>query len=179
MTMTPASGRLNPTDVLVLRAVNRFRYLMASQLNRLLWPGNTRDKGRYAQLRLKSLVDGQYLQVLDGLPRPGSGGTAPYIYALARRGRRVLTDLGEPVPAYYRPQGRGKVVRWAPDLDGCHREEASARRPAPSSRRGTNRRVALTWAGGEHPNCRSDPQRFLQRLGQGAGQDQRRSSPPF
>jgi protein involved in plasmid replication-relaxation len=110
MTMTPASGRLNPTDVLVLRAVNRFRYLTASQLNRLLWPGNTRDKGRYAQLRLKSLADGQYLQVLDGLPRPGSGGTAPYIYALARRGRRVLTDLGEPVPAYYRPGELDAVV---------------------------------------------------------------------
>ena len=76
-------------------------------------------------------------------------------------------------------QGRGKVARRAPDLGGCRREEAAARRPAPSSRRRTNRRVALTWAGGEHPSCRSEPQRFLQRLGEGASQDQRRSNPRF
>jgi hypothetical protein len=74
-------------------------------------------------------------------------------------------------------QGRGKVVRQAADLGRCHGEEAAARRPAPSSRRWTNRRVALTWAGGEHPSCRSEPQRFLQRLGEGAGQDRRRSHP--
>jgi hypothetical protein len=76
-------------------------------------------------------------------------------------------------------QGRGKVVRPASDLGRCHREEAEARRPAPSSRRRTTRRVALTWPGGEHRSCRFEPQSFLQRLGEGAGQDHRRSSPRF
>jgi hypothetical protein len=74
-------------------------------------------------------------------------------------------------------QGRGKVVRRASDLGKCHRERAAARRPAPSSRRRTNRRVALTSAGGEHSACRSKPQRILQRLGEGAGRDHRRSEP--
>src|SRR4051812_2782083 len=74
-------------------------------------------------------------------------------------------------------QGRGKVVSRAPDLCGCHRERAAARRPAPSSRRRTNRRVALTSAGGEHSACRSEPPRILRRLGEGAGRDHRRSEP--
>jgi hypothetical protein len=74
-------------------------------------------------------------------------------------------------------QGRGKVVRRAPGLGGCHRERAAARRPAPSSRQRTNRRVALTSAGGEHSLCRSEPLRILQSLGEGAGRDHRRSEP--
>jgi DnaJ domain len=77
------------------------------------------------------------------------------------------------------PQGRGKVVRRAPDLGRCQRQEAASRRAAPSSRRRTNRRVALIWAGGEHPSCRFESQSFLQRLGEGAGQDHLRSSPEF
>jgi len=72
-------------------------------------------------------------------------------------------------------QGRGKVVGRAPDLGRCRRE-AAARRPAPSPRRRTNRRVALTWTGGERPSCRSKPPRFLQRRGEGASQDHRRST---
>jgi hypothetical protein len=64
-------------------------------------------------------------------------------------------------------QGRGKVVIRALGLGGCHREGATARRSAPSSRRPTNRRVALTWAGGVHSTCRSEPQSILQRRGRG------------
>lgn len=73
--------------------------------------------------------------------------------------------------------GPTKVVRRSPDLDRRHRE-AAARFPVPSSRRRTNRRLALIWAG-EHPGCRSEPQRFLQRLGEGASQDHRTSSSRF
>src|SRR3954453_15185668 len=74
-------------------------------------------------------------------------------------------------------QGRGKVVTRALGLGGCHREGATARRSAPSSRRPTNRRVALTWAGGVHSTCSSEPQSILQRQGEGAGRDHRRSEP--
>jgi hypothetical protein len=48
-------------------------------------------------------------------------------------------------------QGRGKVVGRAADLGRYQGKKASARRPARSSRRRTNRRLALTSAGGEHP----------------------------
>src|SRR4051812_37315247 len=60
-------------------------------------------------------------------------------------------------PFAVRDTRRGKVVRRAPDLGRRQREEAAARRPARSSRRRTNRRVALTWAGGEHPSYRPEP----------------------
>jgi hypothetical protein len=99
-----------------------------------------------------------------------------------RPGRRASACVGrrwQDVARHPHPQGRGKVVRRPPDLSRYHGEEAAARRPAPSSRRRTNRRVALTWAGGEHPSCRSEPQRFLQRLGESASQDHRRSNPRF
>jgi Replication-relaxation len=96
--MTGRPQPLTETDFLVLRAVNRFRYLTAAQLNRLLWPNNTRDKNRYAQLRLQRLVVDEYLLPLRGLPRPG-----PRVHALAWRGRKALLALGESVPSYYRP----------------------------------------------------------------------------
>jgi hypothetical protein len=99
--MTAQSKQLNPTDILVLRAVNRFRYLTAAQLNRLLWPNNTRDNDRHAQRRLRRLVKDGYLLVLQ-LPRPVQG-TAPHVHALGRRGRTALLALGERVPDYYRP----------------------------------------------------------------------------
>src|SRR4051794_36553913 len=100
--MTTRQERLNPVDVLVLRAVNRFRYLTAAQLNRLLWPNNIRDQNREAQRRLKTLADAEYLQAVSNLPRPVRG-TAPRVYVLGRRGRRLLQQLGETVPSYYRP----------------------------------------------------------------------------
>jgi len=95
--------RLTPVDLMVLRAVNRFRYLTAAQLNRVLWPDNTRDANRYAQRRLATLAQHQYIQVLDNLPKPGNG-TAPKVHALAWRGRKALLDEGETVPSYYRPK---------------------------------------------------------------------------
>ncbi len=70
------------------------------------------------------------------------------------------------------PPGSGLHLRWV-----YSPPRAPGRAPSPSFRRRTNRRFALTWAGGEHPSCRSEPQRILQRLGEGAGQDGRRSNP--
>src|SRR5512144_894475 len=101
---------LTPVDVLVLRAVNRFRYLTAAQLNRLLWPDNVADAHRYAQRRLQRLVQDEYLLPLHDLPRPSTG-TAPRVHALAWRGRQALLDLGEQVPSYYRPSELAESAR--------------------------------------------------------------------
>ncbi len=76
-------------------------------------------------------------------------------------------------------QGRGKVVRRAPDLGRYQGEEASARRPARSSRRRTNRRSTLTWAREEHPHLQVRATEDPAEAGRGAGQDRRRSSPRF
>ena len=106
---TPA---LTPVDELILRAVNRFRYLTAAQLNRLLWPNNTKDANRYAQRRLATLVQHEYVQVLDNLPKPATG-TAPKVHTLGWRGRKTLAGLGETVPFYYRPSEAEKSARNA------------------------------------------------------------------
>lgn len=100
--MTRRPQPLTKTDLLVLRAVNRFRYLTAAQLNRLLWPNNTKDKNRYAQRRLQRLTHDEYLLPLRDLPRPAVG-TAPRVHALGWRGRKALQAAGETVPSYNRP----------------------------------------------------------------------------
>ncbi|MGY1710352.1 replication-relaxation family protein [Geodermatophilus sp. SYSU D00758] len=94
--------QLTDTDVLVLRALNRFRYLTAAQLNRVLWPDNRRDENRYAQRRLSRLVKDEYVLPLAELPKPARG-TAPRVHALAWRGRQALQAIGDTVPSYYRP----------------------------------------------------------------------------
>jgi hypothetical protein len=100
--MTDRPHQVTPVDIRILRAVNRFRYLTAAQLNRVLWPDNTRDENRYAQRRLAKLAQHQYIQVLEHLTKPSSG-TPPNVHTLAWRGRKVLLELGEPVPSHYRP----------------------------------------------------------------------------
>ena len=57
------------------------------------------------------------------LPKPAIG-SAPYVYALAWRGRQALRQLGDAVPSYYRPSEvdhlRGdaskarRVLGWTP-----------------------------------------------------------------
>jgi protein involved in plasmid replication-relaxation len=98
---------LKPVDVTVLRRINKFRYLTAAQLNRVLWPNNTRDANRYAQRRLAKLAQRDYVQVLTELPKPSTG-SAPKVYTLAWRGRKALQQLGDAVPSYYRPSEVGE-----------------------------------------------------------------------
>jgi len=93
---------LTPGDIDILRAVNRYRFLTAGQLNRLMWPNNTRDEGRYAQLRISRLVPDGHLLCLEDLPRPRKG-RRPNVYALGWRGRQALQALGDSVEWYYRP----------------------------------------------------------------------------
>src|SRR3954452_22707980 len=108
--MTTRPRPLQPVEIQVLQAVNRFGYLTAEQLNRLFWPKNTRDGFRHAQRRLALLVKDGYLLRLTNLPRPGKG-TAPYVHAVHWRGRKFLRDLGEPVPGYYRPSETDEAVK--------------------------------------------------------------------
>jgi hypothetical protein len=93
---------LTPKDIEILRVVNRYRFLTAAQLNRLLWPKNTKDKDRYAQLRISWLTPDEYLLQLEGLPRPRVG-RRPEVYALGWRGRKALRAQGDAVDWYYRP----------------------------------------------------------------------------
>jgi hypothetical protein len=108
--MSAPQNRLNEVDLQILRAVNRFRYLTAEQLNRLFWPNNIRDENRYAQRRLRQLVGAEYLLQLRDLPRPARG-SAPRVHALDWRGRKHLRSLGEPVPVYYRPSETDQASR--------------------------------------------------------------------
>src|SRR3954465_3554864 len=98
--MTATLQPLTDVDVEILRAVNRYRFLTAAQLNRLMWPNNTRDEGRYAQRRISRLVPDGYLLFLEDLPQPRKG-RRPNVYALGWRGRQALRALGDSVEWYY------------------------------------------------------------------------------
>src|SRR5688500_13546119 len=97
-TTTP---RIGEVDRAILAAVNRFGYLTAAQLTRLLYPAS-QDENRYSQRRLKRLADAGYLQRLRDLPTPRYGAAA-HVFTLGGAGRSFLTDHGIEVPARYRP----------------------------------------------------------------------------
>jgi hypothetical protein len=81
----------------ILEAVNLFGQLTAEQLSRHL------DYSfRYTQDKCKGLADGKYLQRLT-LPKRTQTGSVPYVYTVARKGRRHLTDEGIAVKMRYRP----------------------------------------------------------------------------
>ena len=84
----------------ILEAVALFEQLTAEQLSRHL------DYSfRYTQHRCKALTDAKYLQRLT-LPKRTQSGSVPYVYTLARRGRKYLQDLGDGSPSVrkrYRP----------------------------------------------------------------------------
>lgn len=88
-------------DQRVLTAINRFRYLTAAQLSRLLYP-RLRDQNRYAQRRLHRLADLGYVQRLRALPTPRYG-SAPHVFTLSRSGQRYVQRMGVETQAYYRP----------------------------------------------------------------------------
>ena len=93
--------RIGQADTEILQAINRFHYMTASQISRLLYP-NCRDNNRYSQRRLQKLTEAGFLLRLNELPTPRYG-SAPRIFTLARKGRRFMRSLGFDVPAYYRP----------------------------------------------------------------------------
>lgn len=87
------AGRLilQERDLAVLYDTWRYRFLTSDQLRTLHW-GETRDP-RTAQLRLRRLHDGSYLDRVRPLPRGGEG-SFPWTYALGEAGFAELTRQG-------------------------------------------------------------------------------------
>lgn len=110
--MTTTSQTITQADAALLCALNRYRYLTAGQTSRLLYP-RLRDEHRYAQRRLKRLVEAGYALRLRALPTPRFG-AAPHVFTLARRGRQYLEALGIPTTAYYRPSEEEEKARNNP-----------------------------------------------------------------
>lgn len=94
----PAVGEV---DQRILTAINRFRYLTAAQLSRLLYP-RLHDENRYAQRRLHRLADLGHVQRLRALPTPRYG-RAPHVFTLSRAGQRYVERMGVETRPYYRP----------------------------------------------------------------------------
>src|SRR5215211_4565842 len=89
---------LAAADEPILEALARYFYLTAEQLRRLLYGAGSL---RYAQDRLKSLMDAGYVL---GVERPPSRhGKAARIYTLHTPGRNVVLEMGYVVPPRYRP----------------------------------------------------------------------------
>jgi hypothetical protein len=95
--MTTGPQALTAGDVQVLRMLNRFRFLTAAQLNRLLWPNNTKDRNPHAQRQLHKLAQDEYALVVGQLPTPNTP-TASLVYTVGWRGRKALLAAGERVP---------------------------------------------------------------------------------
>ena len=112
MHMTTKPYTVTEVDRLVLLALNRFHYLTAAQLSRLLYP-NLNDENRYAQRRLKQLADSEYALQLRALPKPQYG-QAPYVYTLARKGRTYVQGLGFAVEPYFRPSEEKRTTQNSP-----------------------------------------------------------------
>src|SRR3954453_5382925 len=110
--MTTKAYILTEVDRLVLLALNRFHYLPAAQLSRLLYP-NLNDDNRYAQRRLKQLSDNEYALQLRALPKPQYG-QAPRVYTLARKGRLYVQGLGFSVEPYFRPSEEKRTTQNSP-----------------------------------------------------------------
>ncbi|MEU2829171.1 replication-relaxation family protein [Streptomyces lavendulae] len=105
-----AALQIGHADDAILRAVNRFNYMTAAQVGRLLYPSAC-DENRYAQRRLRRLVEANYLLRLRELPTPRIG-SAPHVFTLADQGRRYLSSSGVALTSpYYRPsEERQKAV---------------------------------------------------------------------
>ena len=91
------SFTLTERDINILRAVNRYRFLQTSQIQRLIFPEN-KTKQATAR-RLKYLFHGGYLGRLQPYVIPGKGG-AEFAYFLDKQGRILLIDLGEDVTIF-------------------------------------------------------------------------------
>ncbi|MFD2118705.1 hypothetical protein ACFSNO_02970 [Streptomyces cirratus] len=108
-------------DEEILRAVNRFQYMTAAQVGRLLYP-NQHDDNRYVQRRLRRLAQADYLLRLRELPTPRIG-SAPLVAAelLCRRFQvsmpRLITERAlKRMNIRVQPHGQdGRNVAVIPD----------------------------------------------------------------
>jgi len=88
---------LTERDIDILRAVNRYRYLQTSQIQRLVFPDN-KTKQSTAR-RLKYLYHAKYLGRIQPYIVPGKGG-AEVAYFLDTKGQKLLTEMGEQVSVF-------------------------------------------------------------------------------
>lgn len=80
---------LQPRDVEVIRDVWRLKFLTATQLLELHWPGRAGQVGRR---RLAKLFRAGYLDRFRPITR--TGGSFPWTYHLGNEGHRVLREIG-------------------------------------------------------------------------------------
>ncbi|MBB4984780.1 replication-relaxation family protein [Streptomyces nymphaeiformis] len=94
--------RIGAADGEILCSINRFQYMTAAQVGRLLYP-DQHDDNRYVQRRLRRLAEAGYVLRLRELPTPRVG-SAPHVFTLADKGRRFVSGRGKALAsAYYRP----------------------------------------------------------------------------
>jgi hypothetical protein len=84
----------------MLRALQRYHFLTAKQMCRLLYKAGSLTLVRS---RLKALTDAGYLR-RKSQPRAIASGRLPEVYTLDRRGLNYLVSLGLEVPNRFRPQ---------------------------------------------------------------------------
>jgi hypothetical protein len=111
--MTQTAYLIKEADQSILYALARFHYLTAKQANRLLYPNNHSDHGRYVQRLLKRLVDADYVLRLRALPQPRYG-QPEQVFTLARKGREYLHGMGISVEPYFRPSEERRVAENSP-----------------------------------------------------------------
>ncbi|WP_149830096.1 replication-relaxation family protein [Streptomyces tailanensis] len=112
----PDPVRITAVDDSILRAVNQFHYMTASQVSRLLYP-EARDENRYAQRRLRRLAEAGYLMRLRELPAPRVG-SAPHVFTLADKGRQYLSGRGVGLSnAYFRPSEERRKAQDNPFME--------------------------------------------------------------
>src|SRR4051794_36424258 len=102
------SGSITETDIAILYALNRYMYLTAAQVSRLLYPSAT-DVNRYIRTRLSQLSEQKYVLRFRRYPVPSTG-SAPFVFTLDRKGRQYLSAQGIDVPEYFRPSETREVV---------------------------------------------------------------------
>ena len=80
---------IQPRDVAVIRDVARHKFLTATQLLQLHWPGGTGQVGRR---RLAKLFHAGHLDRFRPITR--TGGSFPWTYQLGQEGHRLLRAIG-------------------------------------------------------------------------------------
>lgn len=80
---------IQPRDVAVIRDVWRHKFLTATQLLELHWPGGTGQVGRR---RLAKLFHAGHLDRFRPITR--TGGSFPWTYQLGQEGHRLLREIG-------------------------------------------------------------------------------------
>jgi hypothetical protein len=106
---TPIPLQLTSRDLAVLRAVNRYRYLKTSQIQRLLFPEAATLQTTRRRLRKLAHPAWGYLGRISGSAQAGDG-RPEMAYCLGEAGAALLNGMGEPLVPYpcSRPAGGGR-----------------------------------------------------------------------